>query len=409
MLLAGQLLLADDERRRCRLAPGFVRIAEQRIVEVVEGEIPTSADAGGPQAMISPGFIDAHLHLPQFDAIGAHGRPLLEWLRDVIFAAEQRWEDTDFARAMTHRVLSDLLSLGTTAVCAFASVHHRSARAALEVARDRGFRGVIGQVLMNREAPAALCRASGQLLEEAARLGEWFPPSGRMAAAISPRFAVSCSEDLLAGAGRLAHEQGAKVQSHLAESVAECQRVSMLFDGCSYVNVYDRAGLLGPQAIFGHGVHLSLAGRSTLSRTGTVIAHCPTANSFLRSGTMDRAALLRDQVSLAIGSDIGAGYERSMVRVARAMIEAAGTIGDAIPSAAEAWYAITAGNAHALRWCDVGRLQAGCSADVLVIEPSTPWLESAADPLSMLMFAWDDRWLKRTMLQGRWVGWGYNG
>ena len=224
-----------------------------------------------------------------------------------------------------------------------------------------------------------------------------------MAAAVTPRFAISCSEDLLSGAGKLAREQGSMVQSHLAETVSECELVERLFDGRSYVDVYRQAGLLCDRAIFGHGIHLDADDRASLQQTGATVAHCPTANSFLRSGTMDRVALLRDSVKLAVGSDIGAGYERSMVRVARAMIEAAASLGGDYPDAAAAWYAITAGNADALGWADAGRLRAGAAADLLVIEPTIPWLDSPVDPLSMLMFAWDDRWLKQTMLRGQLV------
>jgi guanine deaminase len=405
MILAGQLLLADDARGRCRLAPGLVRVEDDRITEVVEGEIPGSADAGGEQTLIAPGFIDAHLHLPQFDMIGAHGLPLLGWLNEVIFPAELKWQDPELARGMTGRVARQLLSVGTTAICAFATVHHDSTRVALEVAKEVGIRGVIGQVLMDREAPDGLCREAERLLDEAADLGHSFPPTDRLAAAVTPRFAVCCTEQLLLGAGELAAEQGSRIQSHLAETVPECALVEKLFDGRSYVEVYQRAGLLGERSVFGHGIHLSDADRSTLQATGTVIAHCPTANSFLRSGTMDRAALMDAGVRVAIGTDIGAGYERSMVRVARAMIESAAAIGDDYPSAATAWYAITAGNADALGWSDAGRLRPDVPADLLVIEPAIPWLTQTVDPLSMLMFAWDDRWLARTMLCGKWFHW----
>jgi guanine deaminase len=400
MILAGQLLI-DDDAGRCTVRPGFVRVEGETISEVVTGDIPKQADLGGERTLISPGFIDAHLHLPQFDMIGAHGIPLLRWLSDITFPAEIKWEDVNVAKEMTHRVVAQLLSKGTTGICAYATVHHESARAAIEVARDAGLHGVIGQVLMNREAPETLCRQTNQLLDEAARLGDLFPPDQRMAAAVTPRFAISCSNDLLTGAGRLAREQGSMIQSHLAETVNECDLVEKLFDGRTYVDVYRQAGLLSDRSIYGHGIHLDADDRASLQQAGAIVAHCPTANSFLRSGTMDRVALLRDSVKLAVGSDIGAGYERSMVRVARAMIEAAASIGGDYPDAAAAWHAITAGNADALGWADAGRLKAGAVADLLVVEPSIPWLDSPVDPLAMLMFAWDDRWLKRTMLRGR--------
>jgi guanine deaminase len=399
MILAGQLLL-DDGKGRCHITPGYVRVDDDMIVEVVEGEIPDVADFGSPDALISPGFIDAHLHLPQFDMIGAHGMPLLRWLDEITFPAEAKWEDSDLAQEMMDRVLSQLLGKGTTGICAFATVHHDSAKVALETATEWGMRGVIGQVLMDRQAPTELCRETAQLLDEASQLGELFPSTGRMAAAVTPRFAVSCSEELLQGAAVISWEQNSMIQSHLAETENECAVVSNLFDGRSYVEVYQESGLLNERAVYGHGIHLDDIDRSMIAQAGAVVAHCPTANSFLRSGTMNRAAHARDDVRLAIGSDIGAGYERSMVRVARAMIEAAATIGEEIPDAAAAWHAITAGNADSLGWQDAGRLKSGSPADIVVIEPDIPWLEAPAEPLANLMFAWDDRWITRTLLLG---------
>ncbi len=116
---------------------------------------------------------------------------------------------------------------------------------------------------------------------------------------------------------------------------------------------------------------------------------------------MNRAALLQDEVKLVVGSDIGAGYERSMVRVARSMIEAAANLGAGFPSAAEAWHQITAGNADRLGFNDVGRINAGLSADLVIVKPNIAWQQAPQDKLGMLMFAWDDRWVKQVVLQGR--------
>lgn len=116
---------------------------------------------------------------------------------------------------------------------------------------------------------------------------------------------------------------------------------------------------------------------------------------------MSRRSLLDAGVKISLGSDIGAGYERSMVRVARAMILAAASLGDQPPAAAAAWHAITAGNADRLGWADAGRLQAGAVADLVIIQPDIPWLDPPVDPLARLMFAWDDRWIVQTLLQGR--------
>ncbi len=221
-----------------------------------------------------------------------------------------------------------------------------------------------------------------------------------MAAAVTPRFAVSCSEALLAEAGKLADKYDAVIQTHLAETRRECATVKELFAGKKYVDVYRDAGLLGPKTILGHGIYLDKNDREVLAKGGCVIAHCPTANTFLRSGTMNRRSLLDDGVTIALGSDVGAGYERSMVRVARAMIEAAASIGDDFPTAGEAWYQITAGNADALGWPDAGRLSVGDPADLIIIKPNVKWHGTTVDPLAMLLWSWDDRWVKQVYVQG---------
>lgn len=437
MILAGQLLLPDPARPgHARLSPGYLRVDGEQIVEVVEcppEDFPQSLDAGGPDALITPGFIDTHLHLPQFDTIGAHGLPLLEWLDGVTFPAERRWEDADYARGMTQRVVRQLLAHGTTGICAYATVHHAATHAALEVARDAGLRGVIGQTLIERHAPDFLSRPAAQLLDETASLLDAFPADGRLAAAVTPRFAITCTAEFMANMGKLAAERNAFIQSHLAETVPECELIDELFDGRSYVEVYGDAGLLTPRAIYGHGIYLESADQKTLAQTGAMVAHCPTANSFLRSGTMDRRSHRIRNVRMTLGSDVGGGYERSMVRVGRAMIETASSFdaarADELPAASEAWWQITTGNAEALGWADGGRLSPGASADLVVIKPDIRWQEEPSrpqpgpdpkadqgahpqelpgalpgalvDPLAILMWAWDDRWIKQTLVRGQ--------
>jgi guanine deaminase len=400
LILSGQILIAD-ETGGCRLEPGVVRIDGERIGEVTLGEIARSPDFGGPEALICPGFIDAHLHLPQFDMIGAHGMPLLRWLKEVTFPAEQKWADENFARSMSQRVIKECFRFGTTAICAYATSHHAAAMAALEEASSMGMRGVIGQVLMDRNAPEDLCPEIDRQIDELDQTLRQHPPKSRMSAAVTPRFAIACTQELLAKSGEIAQQYDSAVQTHLAETERECSLVKELFDGIGYVNVYEEANLLTKRTILGHGIHLDSADRQLLSASRAAIAHCPTANSFLRSGLMNRRSLVDSQVPMVLGSDIGAGYEKSMVRVARAMIETASAVGSHFPTAAEAWHQITAGNADSLGWNDAGRLKVDHPADVLVVHPTIPWLKSNVDPLSTLLFAWDDRWIQQTFVLGR--------
>lgn len=415
MILAGTLLLPDPtgDRSALRLSEGWLRTDGGRIVEVHEGGFPASFDYGGEGWLISPGFIDTHLHLPQFDLIGAHGMSLLDWLDRVTFPNEARWADADYAADMTERVLDQLMSVGTTSFAAYATVHHEATRRALGCCARRGLRAVVGQVLIDQEAPDAMLRDAGESLAETeALLNEWPAPGKsstghRVSTAVTPRFAITCSESLMKAAGELARRHGAYVQTHLAEMPGELEAVARLHGGPDYTSVYHKAGLLGPRTIFGHCIYLSDAERRLLTETRSIAAHCPTANSFLRSGTMNRKQLLDAGVTLSLGSDIGGGYERSMIRVARAMIEAAfyatpGTPGipeAPPPRASEAWWQITVGNADAMGWPDAGRIRENAEADLVILRPDIPW-QTAHDPLGMLMFAYDDRWLEATIVNG---------
>lgn len=413
MTTLGGQILQPTEDGRCVIRPGVVTIHGQQIASVDFGPIPSTVDCGSEATLLCPGFIDTHLHLPQFDSIGATGLPLLPWLNTTIFPAEMRWNDLDYAKSMISRVLDQCLAVGTTGVCAYATVDHKATMAALQAFSEAGFNGVIGQVLMDQHAPDELLRPAAQLLDELQATLETFPSSARLAAAVTPRFALSCTPSLLADCAKLANDTNAIVQTHLSETLAECEAVVEGCEGDDYVGVYEFANLVTERTLFGHGIHLSRSEQERLSAAGSMIAHCPTANSFLGSGTMNRASHLAANLKMTLGSDIGAGYERSMVRVGRAMIDAAMRLfshqspdgeKQAVPTAAEAWYQITTGNADAIGRRDIGRIQPDASADVLVIEPDLPWLPiddvDQRCPLSTLMFCWDDRWIRQTYLQG---------
>src|SRR5262249_2187314 len=150
------------------------------------------------------------------------------------------------------------------------------------------FRAAIGQVLMDRNAPAELMRPTEQLLQECAQLAAEYAPKqqSRVEFAVTPRFAITCTPELMSGAGKIAQRHESLVQTHLAETEPECLFVEQLFPGRTYTQVYEECGLLGPRTIMGHGIHLKNDERDLLRSTQTVIAHCPVANTFLQSGIM---------------------------------------------------------------------------------------------------------------------------
>lgn len=396
---------------RVRLAPGTLTIVDGRVDSVAEGEPHGSPDLGGEGSLVVPGFVDAHMHLPQFDSIGIDGLTLLEWLDRAIFPAECAWADADLAGEMTTRVARSLLSFGTTAICAYASVHVSATLASMIALAESGIRAMVGQVLMDRNAPPELCVPAPKLLKQAFATTEW--ARGRVLAhgdrwrvehSINPRFAISCTPELLAGSGELVRRLGAPMQTHLSESRAECEMISRLFGGRSYTGVYEDAGLLGPRSIFAHSVWLDDGEASMLAATRSLVAHCPTANAFLQSGDCRVSWLRRLGVPVVLGSDIAGGPDRSMVRVARAMIETAkrvrlSTGSGEVPTPAEAWWSITGGNADALGWHSTSRLAPGAEADVVIVRPDIPW-QGTPDPLGTLLYAWDDRWMRSVVVRG---------
>lgn len=400
MIITGQLLLPCGERA-VDLQPGWLRVEGSRIAEVRLGEIHPAADLGGESFLVSPGFIDAHLHLPQIDSFGAFGEGLLDWLHRTVFPAEVAWADPDHAEDRARSAMQQLIACGTTGIVAFSSNHLESTLRAIHVARDLGMRASIAQTLCDQDIIPELLVPTGESLDQARMLLEKFPPGdARVTASVAPRFALTCSAQLLEGCGILAREYGAFVQTHLAETEEECARACQLHDAADYTSIYERAGLVTERSLFGHAIFLSADERRRLAAAGSKAVHCPTSNTFLRSGVMNRAQSLRAGLSVALGTDQCAGYEKSMIRTARSMLEVSMFVDEPPPSEHEAWWQITAGNAKELGWNDSGVIREGAEADLVLIRPEHPWHELRR-PLSDLLWTFDDRWLRATILNGR--------
>ena len=164
--------------------------------------------------MIVPGFVDLHVHLPQLALRGLSPAPLLQWLEQGVYPAEAAFADPAHAERATQAFDRALVQVGTTAAGVFATVHERAARVALERLRVRGW---VGKVLMDADGHPELTETADAAIGAAERLIADFG----LRAAVTPRFAVACSLELLTAAGRLADERGAPIMTHLAESEAE--------------------------------------------------------------------------------------------------------------------------------------------------------------------------------------------
>lgn len=363
--------------------------------------------------LVLPGFIDAHIHFPQYRMLAAPGKDLLDWLTRFTFPEEARYADAGYAASAAEIFLDRLAANGTTAALVFSSVHKVAADALFAAAEKRGMALITGKTMMDRDVPEAVRDDAETGARESEALYRKWHGRGRLRYAVTPRFAVTSSEEQLKLAGELLESlPDALMQTHLAESRAELVRVAELYpDDRDYTAVYERFGLLGPRSLFAHGIHLSERELAALSETGSTIVHCPTSNTFLGSGLMDMKERKRADrpVSLAIATDIGGGTSYSMLA----------TLGEAYkvqmlsgykPSATEFFRLATRGNAAQLRLSsDIGSLEFGHFADVVIIDPRATSVlaarhdlsQSLEDILFSLMILGDDRAIRATYVQGR--------
>lgn len=362
-------------------------------------------------AVLVPGFVDTHIHYVQTDVIASFGTQLLEWLERYTFPAEQAFADRAHADTSARFFVDELLRNGTTTALVLGSVHEHSADAVFEAARARGMRLIAGKVLMDRNCPLALQDTAHTGYAQSKALIERWHGRDRLHYAITPRFAPTSSPEQLRLAGQLAREYpDTFVHTHLAENTAEVAWVRELFPAArSYLDVYEREGLLRERAMFAHAIHLDATDRERLAATGSAVAFCPTCNLFIGSGLFDLARALDAGVRVGMGTDVGGGTTFSLLQVLNEAYKVAQLQGFAL-APLRALYLATLGGAEALRLDDrIGSLQPGREADFVVLDPTcTPLLQrrtgasqSLVETLFALIMLGDDRAVSHTYLQGQ--------
>ncbi|MCR5879353.1 guanine deaminase [Phenylobacterium sp. J367] len=364
-----------------------------------------------PGKILTPGFVDAHIHYPQTDVVAAWGAQLLDWLTEHTFPVEQAFEDRAHADAAAAFFLDELLRNGTTSALVFGTVHRTSVDALFEAALARNMRLIGGKVLMDRNAPAALCDTveSGRADTEA--LIRAWRGQGRLGYAVTPRFAVTSSDAQLAMAGELAAAHpDILIHTHMSENLEEIRAVEGLFPGHgSYLGVYERFGLVTDRSVFAHCVHTTADDLRKLTEAGATAAFCPSSNLMLGSGLFSLRKACGCGTRVALGTDVGAGASFSLLH---AIGEAyrVGQLQHEPLDPLEGLYLATLAGARALKIDHrVGNFEVGKEADFVVLDPAaTPLLarrtaaaQSLRDRLFALSILGDDRAIQRTYLMGR--------
>ena len=388
------------------VSPDRVDIYQPGYLTVDAGKIENlSMDAPGDDIVlmddrvIIPGMIDTHVHLPQFGILGLGSGELLEWLQQYTYPEEARFSDAGHATKTAEAFFDALVANGTTTASIYSSIHETATDIAFAIAKAKGVRAFIGKAMMDQNAPAPLLEDTTQSLEASFRLFEKWDSAegGRLRYVFSPRYAGSCSMELMQEVARFAALSSARIQSHLSENRAEVAWVQSLFPQFpSYTAIYAAAGLLGSRTVMGHCIHLDDTEMSWLAGTHTAVAFCPCSNRRLRSGVMPYARLREKGLTIGLGSDVAGGPTLSMFRQ---MGEA---VNDGV-TPATAFYLATMGGAAALGIGNVaGSLDPGKDADFVVLKPGyeAPY-DEGENVLSRICYLGDEHLVESVWVRGR--------
>ena len=361
--------------------------------------------------VIVPGFVDTHIHYPQCEVIASYGTQLIDWLQNYTFPAELQFSDEHTATNIAAFFVQELLRNGTTTALVFATSHPESVQAFFEEALKHELRMICGKVMMDRNAPKALCDTAESSYQQSSQLIQNWHGRGRLQYAVTPRFAPTSSARQLEVAGRLLQEHpSVYLHTHIAEHTDECEWVSQLFpENIDYLDVYDHYGLLGRRSVFAHGIHLSDREWQRLADTHSNIAFCPTSNLFIGSGLFDLNKAAQFGVTTGLGTDVGGGDSFSILRTINEAYKVQQLRGYNL-SPMKSLFMATLGGAMALDLQDkIGNFETGKEADFVVLDyHATPLIQfrmakakSIMEKLFVLQMLGDDRAIRECWVFGK--------
>ena len=385
---------------------GFVDAVLPALPEEYAGAAVTDYGRG----LIIPAFSDLHIHASQFLQRGlGMDRLLFDWLKDYTFPQEARFADLAYAERVYRLAVDSMVRHGTLHSAVFTTLHYEASDLLFRLLDERGLYAYVGKVNMDRNSPPYLTESTADALRDTERFLAEHTFSRTVKPILTPRFAPTCTEELLKGLGRLAKKYSCGVQTHLVESLEEAKSAVELFPGVSCdAEIYERCGLLdGGPSIFAHVIFPSGRDFDILKRCGSIAVHCPDATANITAGIMPAAFLLQEGLPIALGTDIGSGAETAVYRqVARAvqlskLKEFFEPFGNARISFAQAFYMATKGGGAVFD--RVGSLEPGYRFHALVLSG----IEDEGFPLSpeerleRFCYAGDDRNIIARYLDGK--------
>lgn len=333
----GTFLHAPEPGRLACLKDALIVVAADGTISAVyEGESAAAGAAAGrlarcgnlltlgPKHYVLPGMVDLHVHAPQWPQLGeALDLPLQDWLQQYTFPLEARYADMAFAMQAYESLVANLLANGTTTAMYFATIHLEATKALADICLRRSQRALIGRVAMDNpeQCPEFYRDRSAEVAERETRefiaYVRSLPGSqGMIYPVITPRFIPSCTDDLLAGLGKLAQETGCHVQTHCSESDWQHHSVLERY-GRSDTAALDSFGLLSRRTVLAHGNFVDDADAAVIRGRGAGIAHCPLSNVYFSDAVFPLRRMLDAGLHVGLGTDIAGGASPSVLENAR--------------------------------------------------------------------------------------------
>ena len=405
ILIKGGTVVAVDEGDS--IVRGDLLIRDGRIAEIggrIDADADETIDADG--CAVLPGFVQTHLHLCQTLFRGAaDDLALIDWLKKRVWPMEAA-HTRESIRASAQLSIAELVRGGTTCALTMETVRHTEE--VLRVVEESGFRATVGKCMMDRgdDVPRELYEETHESVRESLRLiDKWHGRAdGRIRCCFAPRFAISCTRELLSEVAQLARERGVMIHTHAAENKNECEMVERE-TGKRNVAYLDALGISGAHVMLAHCIHLDDEEMTTLARTKTNVAHCPSSNLKLGSGIARVAEMLELGISVSLGADGAACNNRldmfTEMRTAALLQKA--LHGPEVLPAARALRMATIDGARALGLeKEIGSLEIGKRADVIVVDlaqsHSSPQRD---DVVSALVYSAGSSDVRTTIIDGR--------
>ena len=377
-LIKGDIVYSSDRRELLEFRDSYLGFEGDRIrgifKELPEGEHEVIDRTG---SLVIPGLVDLHLHAPQYQYAGLYmDEELLEWLEKHTFPIEARYSDIAFAEKAYEIFAEDLRLSETTRISAFATIHKDSTLLLMRKLSEKGLRGYVGKVNMDRNSPEYLCETTEQSLADTESFIRESEGIEGIRPIITPRFTPSCTDRLEEGLGRIARKYNLPVQTHLDENLDEIAWVKELCPWSRhYSDAYDRFGLFGDTpTIMAHVVWPNDDEVALMKEKGIYIAHSPSSNGNIASGIAPVRRYLDEGIHVGLATDVAGGSTLSLFRIMTEAIEQS-KIRWRLQNRyykpitfADGFYMATRGGGEFFG--KVGAFEEGFDADILVIDTS---------------------------------------